>query len=52
MNIQEKWTHELNTLEALQKLSSPNYEMYRKRAAEIKLIKQFLNDLNQSNAGQ
>jgi len=52
MSIKEKWIAELHTLEKLQTVSSPNYTMYWIRAAEIKLIKQFLNDLNQSNAGQ
>jgi hypothetical protein len=46
MNITDKWIKELHILERLQSMSNPNYINYKIRAAEIELIKKFIQSLN------
>jgi hypothetical protein len=48
MDLIEKWTEELHTLERLQSLTSPGYTMYRIRQAEIELIKKFIQSLKEN----
>ena len=48
MNLIEKWTEELHTLERLQSLTGPGYMMHRVRQAEIELIKRFIQSLKEN----
>ena len=48
MNLIEKWTEELHTLERLQSLTGPGYMMHRIRQTEIELIKRFIQSLKEN----